>query len=32
MAVKSFKAYTPSRRNMTLSDFSDITTEIRRSR
>ena len=25
MPVKSFKAYTPSRRNMTMSDFSDIT-------
>ncbi len=27
MAVKSFKAYTPSRRNMTSSDYSDITTK-----
>jgi large subunit ribosomal protein L2 len=26
MAVKTFKAYTPSRRNMTMSDYSDITT------
>ena len=25
MAVKHFKAYTPSRRNMTVSDFSEIT-------
>ena len=25
MAVKKFKAYTPSRRNMTVSDFSEIT-------
>ena len=25
MAVKRFKAYTPSRRNMTVSDFSEIT-------
>jgi large subunit ribosomal protein L2 len=25
MPVKSFKAYTPSRRNMTMGDFSDIT-------
>lgn len=27
MAVKTFKAYTPSRRNMTMSDFSDITAD-----
>ena len=25
MGVKRFKAYTPSRRNMTVSDFSEIT-------
>ena len=25
MAMKHFKAYTPSRRNMTVSDFSEIT-------
>ena len=25
MATKKFKAYTPSRRNMTVSDYSEIT-------
>ena len=25
MGMKHFKAYTPSRRNMTVSDFSEIT-------
>ena len=25
MAMKHFKAYTPSRRNMTVSDFDEIT-------
>ena len=27
MAMKHFKAYTPSRRNMTVSDFAEITKE-----
>ena len=25
MGMKHFKAYTPSRRNMTVSDFSEVT-------
>ena len=25
MAMKHFKPYTPSRRNMTVSDFSEVT-------
>ena len=25
MAVKHFKGYTPSRRNMTVSDFAEVT-------
>ena len=25
MGIKHFKAYTPSRRNMTVSDFDEIT-------
>ena len=28
MGMKHFKAYTPSRRNMTVSDFSEITKKM----
>ena len=28
MAVKHFKGYTPSRRNMTVSDFAEVTKKL----